>query len=92
MLREYKAHLCLGPFGLGVNWVQVLELRVWGFGFRFSPEDSSIQLYNQVHCRSEAKVLRTCRECTWVVVRIMVPFSVPILIWHLLFRVPKKGP
>ena len=27
---------------------------------------------------------------TWVVVKIMVPFGVPILIRHLLFRVPKK--
>ena len=32
---------------------------------------------------------------TWVVVKIvkmMVPFGVPIIIRHLLFRVPKKGP
>ena len=28
----------------------------------------------------------------WVVVKIMVPFWVPIIIRHLLFRVPKKGP
>ena len=28
---------------------------------------------------------------TWVVVKIMVPFWVPIIIRHLLFRVPKKG-
>ena len=28
---------------------------------------------------------------TWVVVKIRVPFWVPILIRHLLFRVPKKG-
>ena len=28
----------------------------------------------------------------WVVVKIMVPFGVPIIIRHLLFRVPKKGP
>ena len=26
---------------------------------------------------------------TWVVVKIMVPFWVPNIIWHLLFRVPK---
>ena len=37
------------------------------------------------------------RQCTyyiriWVVVKIMVPFGVPTLIRHLLFRVPKKGP
>ena len=28
----------------------------------------------------------------WVVVKIMVPFWVPIIIGHLIFRVPKKGP
>ena len=28
----------------------------------------------------------------WVVVKIMVPFWVLIIIRHLLFRVPKKGP
>ena len=28
----------------------------------------------------------------WVVVKIMAPFWVPIIIRHLLFRVPKKGP
>ena len=28
----------------------------------------------------------------WVVVKIMVPFWIPIIIWHLIFRVPKKGP
>ena len=28
----------------------------------------------------------------WVVVKIMVPFWVPIIIRHLLFRVPRKGP
>ena len=28
----------------------------------------------------------------WVVVKIMVPFWVPIIIRHLLFRVPQKGP
>ena len=27
----------------------------------------------------------------WVVVKVMVPFWVPIIIRHLLFRVPKKG-
>ena len=27
----------------------------------------------------------------WVVVKIMVPFWIPIIIRHLIFRVPKKG-
>ena len=28
----------------------------------------------------------------WVVVKMMVPFWIPIIIRHLIFRVPKKGP
>ena len=31
-------------------------------------------------------------ETIWVVVKIMVPFWVPIIIRPLIFRVPKKGP
>ena len=27
----------------------------------------------------------------WVVIKIMVPFWIPIIIRHLIFRVPKKG-
>ena len=37
-------------------------------------------------------VLWAIRILTWVVVKIMVPFWVPIIIRHLIFRVPKKGP
>ena len=29
---------------------------------------------------------------TWVVVKIVVPFWIPIIIRHLIFRVPKKEP
>ena len=29
---------------------------------------------------------------TWAVVKIRVPFRVPIIIRHLIFRIPKKGP
>ena len=28
----------------------------------------------------------------WAVVKIVVPFWVLNIIWHLIFRVPKKGP
>ena len=28
----------------------------------------------------------------WVVVKILVPFRIPIIIRHLIFRVPKKEP
>ena len=32
------------------------------------------------------------RQTRWVVVKIVVPFWVPIIIRPLIFRVPKKGP
>ena len=38
-----------------------------------------------------AKAACTLSEI-WVVVKIRVPFWVPIIIRHLLFRVPPKGP
>ena len=38
------------------------------------------------------EVLGPFKKPTWVVVKMMVPFCVPIIIGHLLFRVPKKGP
>ena len=41
----------------------------------------------------EKAASQVCHEpSTWVVVKIMVPFWVPVIIRHLLFRVPKKGP
>ena len=40
-------------------------------------------------CTNAVTQLHTC---TWVVVKTMVPFWVPIIIRPLLFRVPKKGP
>ena len=32
-----------------------------------------------------------CPDAIWVVVKIMVPFWVPSIIRHIIFRVPKKG-
>ena len=37
-------------------------------------------------------VIRGYIGLIWVVVKIMVPFWVPIIIQRLIFRVPKKGP
>ena len=37
-------------------------------------------------------ISRKTQKYIWVVVKIMVPFWVPIRIRHLLFRLPKKGP
>ena len=31
-------------------------------------------------------------QSIWAVVKIRVPFGVPIIVRHLIFRVPKKGP
>ena len=36
--------------------------------------------------------LRRPKKSTWMVVKIMVPFWAPVIIRHLIFRVPKKGP
>ena len=33
-----------------------------------------------------------CRFEIWVDVKIMVPFWIPIIVRHLIFRVPEKGP
>ena len=37
-------------------------------------------------------VLQNLNMSIWLVVKIMVPFWVPIIIRPLIFRVPKKGP
>ena len=36
--------------------------------------------------------MRKPYDCIWVVVKIMVLFWVLIIVRHLIFRVPKKGP
>ena len=42
--------------------------------------------------RRDSRTKRFRVGSRWVVVKIMVRFGVPIVIRHLLFRVPKKGP
>ena len=42
--------------------------------------------------RLAIRYLESPSKIMWVVVKIMVPFGVPNIIWHLLCRVPKKGP
>ena len=44
----------------------------------------------QVQLRSSDSVTKPLN--TWVVVKIMVPFWVPNIVRHLLFRVPQQGP
>ena len=36
--------------------------------------------------------MRVMYRVTWVVVKIMVPFRIPVIVRPLMFRVPKKGP
>ena len=42
--------------------------------------------------RLKVEVCTSFHAAIWVVVKIMVPFWVPIIIRHLLFRVPRKEP
>ena len=46
----------------------------------------------KAHVFSEQVRPKPCAQRTWVVVKIMVPFCIPIIIRSLIFRVPKKGP
>ena len=40
----------------------------------------------------EVQAFRDSRITIWVVVKNRVPFGVPNIVRHLIFRVPKKGP
>ena len=46
----------------------------------------------QICSDSFLRTMEISSRHTWVVVKIMVPFWVPIIKRHLLFRVPKEGP
>ena len=56
--------------------------------------------WGTVYSRSvlSCRPMRSCTStskpeiCVWVVVKIMVPFWIPIILRDLIFRVPKKGP
>ena len=43
-------------------------------------------------CKPDPGLQGLYRVSIWVVVEIMAPLWVPIIIRHLLFRVPKRGP
>ena len=45
-----------------------------------------------VYMGIEKQLWGSVKGALWVVVKIVVPFLVPIIIRHLLFRAPKKGP
>ena len=45
-----------------------------------------------MHCSKSQLLQPSLQEFIGLVVKMMVPFWVPIIVRHLLFRVPKKGP
>ena len=63
-------------------------LRVLGAWFRI--RDLRVRVHSPQPWSSSS--VRGRSLYTWVVVKIRVPFWVPIIIRHLLLRVPKKGP
>ena len=68
--------------------------RIWGFGVRpfFSLEfvgSSLLSASSTGNCLHDASATRT--KLIWVVVKMRVPFWVLIIVWHGIFRVPKKG-
>ena len=65
--------------------------RVRHFNTVLDPSGSKLKKLLPIAKRHEAPDPKPKRTM-WVVVTIMVPFWVPIIIWHLFFRVPKRGP
>ena len=68
-------------------------------GFRSEPPSEIKSISQRNPYAITGKRIRTpCQNISkpykiiWVVIKIMVPFGVPNIIRHLLFRVPKKGP
>ena len=51
----------------------------------------SDEVFGSLRVPEDLVSTRLCtKKQTWVVVKIMVPFWIPIIIRHLIFRVPKK--
>ena len=55
-----------------------------------APKVASVNL--QIPQEYPTSITERGTVCIWVVVKIMVPFWIPNIIRHLIFRVPKKGP
>ena len=68
-----------------------LRVAIKGSGLGFRAKDCVRGLYG-FRARGIPKTPISLSQGIWVVVKIMVPFCVPIIIWQLLLRVPKKGP
>ena len=56
-------------------------------------QDSGIRVHKLRGLKLNAlkQCFRGARTLIWVVVKIMIPFWIPIIIRHLIFRVPEKG-
>ena len=78
--------MLLGPFNRVAGWVCIgSRARASGQGGkRWTRTIEAREILNPKPC--------TLGACIWVVVKIMVPLWIPIIIRHLIFRVPKKGP
>ena len=75
----------------GIRSLRELRLRHLTFlylGFRNSSLTSPRPFLSSIERTWDCYIMGTI----WVVVKIMVPFWIPIIIRHLIFRVPKKGP
>ena len=63
-----------------------------------SPESNPTRVIREVQRQAMSLIpgnvwgVHGFKNPTWVDVKIMVLFGVPIIIRHLIFRVPKKGP
>ena len=81
---------CMSLWGLGFSWSygsmeEICKVEFWLWRrLGASPYHSSEKI--------ASRYKKSCRSCMGVVVKIMVPFGVPIVVRHLIFRVPKKGP
>ena len=55
------------------------------------PQPLRAQCFKEAACCSKPETLNPRKQCVrikWVAVKIMVPFGIPIIIRHLIFRVP----
>ena len=88
-----------GVYGFRKDVERLMVAIVKAFGAKICSLPTSMRrkdVRNYLTMSEEMQYLRD--SCTdnpqllWVVVKIVVPFWVPIIIRHLIFKVPKKGP
>ena len=86
----YRLYTYMDPLGLEFIPTPWQRFRVYGLGFDFSRGFHGELRASQLFLGTTMSI--TSLLGIWVVVKIMVPFWVPIIVRHLIFRVPKKGP